>query len=173
MYTLVTMSGDSIDRPGERPRPAADPEVGNGPGTELGLLKDLVGFNLRRAYNRAAQLFSRTFEDLDLAPMQFAALEFISRNPGSCQKDIALNIGTTPPVLVAPLERLEKRGLISRSRAAADRRRFGIALTPTGREVMGEVEQRILAVDHDLVAALTETERKLLLELLQRVSATT
>ena len=136
----------------------------------LGLLEDLVGFNLRRAYNRAAQLFSRAFEGLDIAPIQFAALEFIARNPGTCQKDIAFHIDTTPPVLVIPLERLEKRGFILRSRSAADRRRLGVALTPTGEELMKEIEDRIQSVDQELVAMLSEGERANLLKLLQKVS---
>lgn len=141
-----------------------------GPSSDLGLLKHLVGFNLRRAYNRATQLFSRAFEDLDIAPIQFAALEFIARNPGTCQKDIASQIGTTPPVLVSPLERLEKRGLILRTRAAADRRRLGVALTSSGTKLMGEIENRIRAVDRELVAELSGDEHETLLTLLRKVS---
>ncbi|MEM7356582.1 MAG: MarR family winged helix-turn-helix transcriptional regulator [Acidobacteriota bacterium] len=137
---------------------------------DLGLLRNLVGFNLRRAYNRAALLFSRAFEGLDVAPLQFAALEFISKNPGSCQKDIAHHIGTTPPVLVTPLERLERRGLIQRRRGEADRRRVGVALTREGQQVMQEIEKRILSVDQELVADLSDTERKSFLQLLQKVS---
>ncbi len=138
----------------------------------LGLLQDLVGFNLRRAYNRAAQLFSRAFEGLDIAPIQFAALEFIAGNPGTCQKDIAARIDTTPPVLVVPLERLEKRGFILRIRAATDRRRLGVALTPEGEELMAEIESRIQSVDQELVAPLSKGERETLLQLLQKVSET-
>ena len=145
--------------------------AGNG-NAELGLLEEMVGFNLRRAYNRAAQLFTRAFEDLDLAPIQFAALEFISKNPGTCQKDIAHHIGTTPPALVAPLERLERRGWIVRSKGPADRRRTRVNLAPDGQKRMHEVEKRIHAVDHELVAELSEGERARLLRLLQKVAET-
>lgn len=146
-------------------------DAGNGT-VELGLLREMVGFNLRRAYNRAAQLFTRAFEDLDLAPIQFAALEFISKNPGTCQKDIAHHIGTTPPALVGPLERLERRGWIVRSKGTPDRRRARVDLAPGGRRRMHEVEERIHAVDHELVAKLSDSERARLLSLLQKLAGT-
>ncbi len=139
---------------------------------ELGLLREMVGFNLRRAYNRAAQLFTKAFEDLDLAPIQFAALEFISKNPGACQKDIAHHIGTTPPALVGPLGRLEHRGWIVRSKGTTDRRRARVNLAPAGQRRMHEVEERIHAVDHALVARLSDSERARLLQLLQKLAGT-
>ena len=154
----------------KRTNPRADP-AGNG-AAELGLLREMVGFNLRRAYNRAAQLFTKAFEDLDLAPIQFAALEFISKNPGTCQKDIALHIGTTPPALVGPLERLERRGWIVRSKGTTDRRRARVHLAPSGERRMHEVEERIHAVDHALVAQLSKRERERLLQLLQKLAET-
>ena len=151
-------------------RTTSQPEDLQDEAPDLGLLRDLIGFNLRRAYNRAALLFSRAFSELDVAPLQFAALEFISKNPGSCQKDIARYIGTTPPVLVAPLERLEKRGWVHRSRGPEDRRRVGVTLTSSGQRLMRDIEEKILSVDQELVADLSPAERSRLLALLQRVS---
>ncbi|MEM7582342.1 MAG: MarR family transcriptional regulator [Acidobacteriota bacterium] len=143
------------------------PEVG-----ELGMLREMVGFNLRLAYNQATQLFARAFDDLDLAPIQFAALEFISRNPGTSQKDIARHIGTTPPVLVGPLERLERRDWIVRSRGTTDRRRARVQLTPAGERIMRDVEERVRRVDSELSSRLTARERDRLLTLLRKLSGT-
>ena len=137
---------------------------------DLGLLKELVGFNLRLAYNQAAQVFAKAFDDLDLAPIQFAALELIRCNPGCSQKEIAHHIGATPPVLVAPLERLERRGWIERHRSGSDRRRSRTQLSPEGRRNIAAVERRIRGVDRDLAARLSETERARLLQLLRKLS---
>ncbi len=138
--------------------------------TELGMLRNMVGFNLRLAYNQATQLFARAFDDLDLAPIQFAALEFIANNPGTSQKDIARHIGTTPPVLVSPLERLEKRGWIVRNRGASDRRRARVQLTPSGERIMRDIEERVKRVDRELALRLTDRERERLLVLLRKLS---
>ncbi len=138
---------------------------------DLGMLRGMVGFNLRLAYNKASQLFARAFDDLDLAPIQFAALEFIASNPGTSQKDIARHIGTTPPVLVGPLERLEKRDWIVRSRGE-DRRRAHVHLTPAGERIMQDVEERVRRVDQELALRLTTRERERLLSLLRKLSGT-
>ncbi|MEM7050728.1 MAG: MarR family winged helix-turn-helix transcriptional regulator [Acidobacteriota bacterium] len=142
------------------------------PAADLGLLRDLVGFNLRLTYNRAALLFSKAFADLDLAPIQFAALEFIANNPECSQKDIACHIGTAPSALVSPLERLEKRGWIQRLRGAADRRRARVSLSATGKRQVVEIERRIREVDRELVSGLPAEKQRQLLALLQDLADT-
>ena len=137
--------------------------------TEFGLLKNLVGFNLRLSYNRAAQLFSQAFTSLDLAPIQFAALEYISRNAGCSQKEIATHIETAPPALVGPLERLERRRLILRVREESDRRLACVSLTEEGKVFLLEARQRVQDVDRALVETLNKEERKTLLTLLHKI----
>ena len=63
-----------------------------------GILKECIGYNLRISYALAGQLFARVFDDQELAPIQFAALEFISQNPHLSQREIAFHIGTAPTV---------------------------------------------------------------------------
>jgi len=134
---------------------------------DLGLLRELIGFNLRLSYNRAALLFTREFADMELAPIQFAVLEFVSRNPALSQRDIAEHIGTAPSALVGPLERLEKSGWIERSRAGEDRRVLRVSLSERGERDMAEVLRRIRKVDRELVRGLAEPKRRRLLDLLQ------
>lgn len=136
---------------------------------DFGLLEGLVGFNLRLGYNRATHLFSQAFAELDLAPIQFAALEFISRNVGCSQKAIAEHIGTAPPTLVGPLERLERRGVIDRSRGEPDRRVASVSLTPEGEDFLAAARQRVREVDDVLVEKLSGQERKTLLKLLHKI----
>ncbi len=139
-------------------------------GRSYGVLAECIGYNLRISYSRASQCFAQVFEDQELAPIQFAALEFIANNPNLSQRQIAESISTTPTVLVKPLERLENRGLISRLRSTADRRRSRIRLTPSGEEILKEARQRILGVEERLTSGLTEQERKTLLELLAKIT---
>ena len=137
---------------------------------DRGVLPDLIGFNLRLSYGIASQVFSRVFEAVDLAPIQFAALELISHRPLLSQTEIAKHIGTSPPVLVRPFERLEQRGLISRKRAADDRRRFLVEITEAGERLMKGARAHIAEVEDELTAPLSASERDTLLVLLQRLS---
>jgi len=137
---------------------------------DYGVLPDLIGFNLRISYGIASQIFARVFDPIDLAPIQFAALEFILRSPGRAQTEIAEHIGTTPSVLVSPLEKMERRELITRERDAADRRRFVVNATATGAELARDARGKIVEVEEELTANLTSAERTTLLELLQRMA---
>lgn len=142
----------------------------DGTPADRGRLPDLIGFNLRICYGIAAQIFSRAFESLDLAPIQFAALEFIAATPDRAQTEIAEQIGTAPSVLVGPLEKLERRGLISRERDAADRRRFVVRATPEGEALLREARDRIDDVEAELTADLNAAEQRTLLDLLRRLA---
>ena len=142
----------------------------NLPSGELGLLDRLVGFNLRIGYNRAVGLFSRAFDQVELAPIQFAALEYIANNPDCSQKEMASDIGSSAAALVSPLERLERQGWIARHRIEADRRRARINLTPAGAAVLDEAKKRVRDVDRKLVSDLTRRERDQLLLLLRKIS---
>jgi len=145
-------------------------ETDPSPGPDHGRLPDLIGFNLRICYGAAAQIFARAFASLDLAPIQFAALEFIANTPDRAQTEIAEQIGTAPSVLVGPLEKLERRGLITRGRDAADRRRFVVRPTDEGRTLLSEAHERIEEVENELTRDLDTTERTELLRLLRRVA---
>ena len=136
---------------------------------DYGVLPNCIGFNLRISYALATQLFSREVEGRDLAPIQFAALELISHNPNLSQREIARHIGTTPTVLVKPLEKLEKRALISRMRSADDRRRSRIRITPEGEALLEEARNHISSVEEKLTANLSANERSTLLNLLHKM----
>ena len=166
------------DSRGQRSR-AAESSSPEGPqlqgvarkGPRYGILERCIGYNLRISYALASQLFARVFEDQELAPIQFAALEFIAHNPHLSQRQIAAHIGTAPTVLVKPLDKLEKRGLISRLRSADDRRRARVRITPAGEGLLREARQRILSVEEQLTEKLTREERRTLLDLLRKIAA--
>lgn len=134
------------------------------------MLPDLVGFNLRIAYNRAVAAFGRQFSELAMAPIQFAALEFVSRNPGTSQKEIANRIDTRPSVLVGPLERLEQRGWIVRRRSVEDRRRARVFVTDDGAVELARARELIGAVETAVAARFEPGEREELVRLLKKIS---
>lgn len=149
--------------------PSTAPDQASRPAGALGLLLDLVGFNLRIGYNRAVSLFSRSFTDVDIAPIQFAALEYVANNPGCSQKDMATDIGSSAAALVSPLERLERHGWITRHRGTQDRRRARVHLTPEGHDMLRQARARVRRVDETLTSNLTDRETEQLLRLLQKL----
>lgn len=136
-----------------------------------GRLAEQIGFNLRLAYFITSQLFAEAFADLYITPIQFAALDIIAANPDRTQRAIARLVGTAPSVLVDPLRKLERRGLLQRERDAADRRQHRVRLTPAGNAFHADATLRIEQVEQALTRDLSAEDRAQLLALLQAVVA--
>jgi DNA-binding MarR family transcriptional regulator len=72
--------------------------------------------------------------------------------------------------MVALIDDLEARGLAERRPDPVDRRAYTLYLTPSGREVLAQLEQAADEHEADLLVALGEPERAELVSLLQRVA---
>jgi DNA-binding MarR family transcriptional regulator len=138
---------------------------------DRGILADQVGFNLRLAYFNTTQLFTDELGDLFITPIQFAILEVAANNDGLKQRQIARLVGTAPSVLVDPINKLERRGLLTRERDPQDLRRHQVKLTAAGLAFQRQARERINTVENTLAHALTADERDTLLALLQRIVA--
>lgn len=138
-------------------------------GREPDRLVDLVGYQLRRSYFHSRQLFASATSGLDITPVQYAILESILDSEGLAQGDVADRLGS-PPQSVVPLVRdLENRGLVERVRSQVDRRRHVLTLTANGLALLGEVRDRVVSSEAQLVSGFTPKEREQLLDLLCRV----
>ncbi|MCO5203891.1 MAG: MarR family transcriptional regulator [Anaerolineae bacterium] len=135
------------------------------------ILTDQIGFNLRLAYFITSQLFNDAFTDLYITPIQFAILEVVAANPDLTQRQIAELVGTAPSVLVDPLRKLERRGLIQRERAEQDRRQHNVRLTEDGIAFQEQARVRIGQVEANLTDDLDDAEQMTLLTLLQKLVA--
>ena len=87
------------------------------------------------------------------------------------QRDISARLRIDPSDLVALLDDLEKAGLASRQRDTADRRRYLVSLTDTGREVGQQRLATAQRMDEALFAPLGTEERAQLHRLLLRTYA--
>ncbi|MDV6013662.1 MarR family transcriptional regulator [Haloechinothrix sp. LS1_15] len=84
-------------------------------------------------------------------------------------KRIAQLSGTSRAAVSALVKPLERDGLISRTRDAQDRRAVQVTLTEAGREAMLHAFREHNARERAWAAALTETERRTLIELLDKL----
>ena len=83
----------------------------------------------------------------ELAPLgitggQAALLHSIRCNPGIGVRELARREGVSAAGMSTALTRLEAAGLVRRTRAAADRRRVGVALTDEGARVLKAARSR-------------------------------
>lgn len=134
-------------------------------------VRDLLGFQLRRAHMLFAEHWQRSFRDqpVRVTPMQGGMLLSIQHRPGLTQAALARLMDVEGPTLMQALDRLELGGLVQRVRHAQDRRSYALHLTPAGKQAVAHVKQFVPHREAELLTDLTDDERALLLDLLKRV----
>ena len=135
-----------------------------------GGLSSLLGFHLRMASVALYRDFVSAMEGVDLTQRQVATLFLIAANPGTPQVAIAQHLGADRATIMAMVDRLEMRGLITRERSKADRRRQELFVTKLGEKTLATVKTRIAEHEKRFTARLTPAEVEVLTNLLRRVN---
>jgi DNA-binding MarR family transcriptional regulator len=91
---------------------------------------------------------------------QAALLAQIRNHPNMGVRDLAAREGISAPSMTRYLDRLEKAGLIVRTRSPEDARRIRLALTPKGVRVLRSVRRRRTAWLAERLDALAPTEQR-------------
>lgn len=111
-----------------------------------------VILELQRATHVMLQLLASELVDLDLTASEMNALGNLADRRPRTVSELGVAVGARPTTLTGILDRLERRGLITRGSRAGDRRAVLIELTAEGgqtaaliRRKLGELERRALA----------------------------
>ncbi len=126
------------------------------------------GYLLYKAGVLSQQAFDDALDAVDLTPRQFLVLAFIDADPLS-QQDLARRMGLDPTLIGQIVDELEERDLARRDRDPADRRRYVLGLTATGRRRLGKATSLAREAEADLLGPLSAAERRALGDLVLRV----
>ena len=108
-----------------------------------------------------------TLKKEDLSPTQYNVLRILRGSPdGLSCGEIGARMITRDPDITRLLDRMEKRGLISRCRETTDRRTVMARITPAGLELVGRLDEPIQAVHREQLGHLGEGRLRKLSELL-------
>ena len=166
----VTRSS-ATSRPARAPRArraaeSAEPAVH---AIDSGFLQSLIGYNASRVSLAVVTVFLERMAQFDLRPVNFSVLSLIKDNPGITSRQLCAALAMQPPNLVGMVGAFEKRGLISRRPHPSDGRAVGLHLTDDGAALMREAEPTAVALEAEVSARLTATERRTLMRLLQKI----
>ena len=134
-----------------------------------GVLSSLIGFRLRKAQLAVYEDFMRGAPVKGLTPGQLAILILIERNPDMTQQRLCDGIRVEKSTLVVRLHRLVERGLIQRVRSTKDRRQNSLKLTKKGNATLTNMLDFVAKHERKLTVRLSPSERKQLLDLLQKI----
>jgi len=134
-------------------------------------LEEQVIAALRRI-TRAIDLHSRLLlQKNGLTIPQLAALQATQRLQPITVGVLARDIHLGPATVTGILGRLEKRGLVSRTRGDLDRRSVVVQLTDDGAKLVAEAPSLLQDRFHRELAKLQEWEQTMILATLQRIAS--
>jgi len=130
-----------------------------------------VAFLLSQVGARSAQEFGRLLEPLKLTPADAGILRLLRQSSGISQQQLAETLGMHASRLVAIIDQLESRELVSRAPNPKDRRLYSLHLTVRGTEILAEIGQIARKHNELMCSGLKSSEAEELAMLLQKIAA--
>lgn len=136
--------------------------------TAIGSPEESAFLELLRTCDRLSRHLAVVLKRADLSSNQYNVLRILRGAPeGLACGEIAGRMITRDPDVTRLLDRLEKRGLIARSRESKDRRMVLTSITPEGLRALAELDQPIQDVHRQQLGHLGRQRLATLTEILQ------
>lgn len=132
-------------------------------------LRSKPSWLINRASRRAHRLIGETMAAADGHAYHFAILAALDEFGPSSQVQIGQRCGIDQSDTHTMLNELAEQGHVARTSDSTDRRRNLITLTAAGRRRLEELDTTLTAVQHEILGALSASERKTLTVLLTRI----
>ncbi len=133
------------------------------------VLEDQIGFRLRKAHQRASEIFSTVMGEFEITPTQFAALSKLYETGPLPQNQLGRLTAMDPATIFGVVGRLTKRGLVRQETNEADGRMLLVSLTPAGEAVAARMRALGPEVSRQTLAPLSKREAETLLRLIARI----
>ena len=133
-------------------------------------LHETPGHLLRRAQQRAVDLFVQAVGEQGLRPPQFALLLAAYQNPQANQSELVRLTGIDRSTAADMITRLAGRGLIRRVRTEADGRANRLSVTAMGVAALEAAADRVERAQENIVAPIPAGQRAQFLKNLSRIA---
>jgi DNA-binding MarR family transcriptional regulator len=128
---------------------------------------------LGQAALRADRLVAAALAEEGVRRHHYAVLATLADHGPASQAELGRRLWIDRSDMHAVLADLERAGLVSRERDAADRRRNVVAATPAAEPALERLDARVAEAQAALLAPLDAAERAQLLDLLARLTCST
>ena len=128
---------------------------------------------------RLVGLYRRTFARLvadepwavesGVKPPTYGVLNVVGQRGPVSQREVCDVLGTHPSDMVEIMDVVEREGWVERRRDPADRRRYRLMLTATGRRTLARYDAIAAKAEALVLEPLTESERRRLVDLVSKV----
>jgi DNA-binding MarR family transcriptional regulator len=128
-----------------------------------------LGYLLKHAHLRYAQLTSAELAPLGIGPREWAALNCLDERHGLSQREAADLLGVDRTTMVALVDQLQAKGWVKRDTHTDDRRKNIVGLTRKGRDLMQRGARVIDECESRFLARLSEADAEQLKSALAEV----
>jgi DNA-binding MarR family transcriptional regulator len=118
-------------------------------------LRRRLGYLLKHAQLRLHELTAKALAPYGLDGRELAVLTVLGSGEPASQQEAAQRLGIDRTTMVAFVDTLEGKGLVSRRPHAEDRRKNVVELTPTGSDTLRKATKAAIAAEREFLAPLT------------------
>lgn len=129
----------------------------------------MVGFWINRASRSLVRYADSRLRACGFAMSYLPVLRALAAGPPLSQKQLAQVARVEQPTMVETLTRMERDGLVRREANPDDRRGKLVSLTKKSRARFPKAAAVLVEGEREAMAGLSESEKSLLCELLQRI----
>lgn len=129
-----------------------------------------IGYLIRRAQQLHVAVWSQVVS-AEVSSVQYSILVSLDRLGEASQRELCDEAGLDRSTIAEILRRMERNDLIERRRSVADARRNAVRLTALGQAERVRLKPLVAAVQRELTAGMTATERNELAHGLNRLIA--
>ena len=129
------------------------------------------GFAVRRAHRAFDRALQRRLAAHGIATGYWYYLRALWDEDGLTQKQLSDRTGVAENTTAAMITAMMKDGLVTRTRAADDKRKWRIALTPRATALRGLLFPYVAEVNAIAAAGINDADKALFLDLIGRMSA--
>jgi DNA-binding MarR family transcriptional regulator len=135
----------------------------------VGVLPNLIGYNIRRAQIALWRDLTRTVGHREIRPAVFSLLILVEANPGIAQIELSEQLDIDKAAIVGLIHRLQRNDWVVRKRSLEDRRRQGIFLTSRGQDFLDRFRTQMLEHEKRFTRLFTREELAQLFAYLRRI----
>jgi DNA-binding MarR family transcriptional regulator len=127
------------------------------------------GFLIRRLHQIHLALFAEECSAFGVTPVQYSILTVAAAQPGLDQAALASEVGVDRTTMADVLARLERRGMVRRSKADRDARLKLVHVTVAGRRLLARMDRHAQLAHERTIAPLSLEEREAFIDALVKL----
>lgn len=131
------------------------------------VLTDSPGHLLRRAEQRAANIYTQEVGLSGLTPRQYVVLTAVAAYEGQTQTDLVTATGIDRSTLADMIARMIASGLLARERTEGDQRANSVTLTGAGKRQLAATATKVRNAEKRVISPVPVAKRAILLECLR------